>query len=109
MANINDLHVVLGGTGGVGSAVVRELVARGKRVRVVTRQKAQHLPARVEFMAGDVSDPQSARTVSEGASVVYLCTNPPYNKWAELFPPMLKGAIAGASANNAKLVLADNL
>nr|MBA2679848.1 NAD-dependent epimerase/dehydratase family protein [Ktedonobacteraceae bacterium] len=109
MANTNDLHVVLGGTGGVGSAVVRELVARGKQVRVVTHTQAQNLPAGVEFMAGDVSNSESARAVSEGASVIYLCTNPAYNKWAELFPPMLKGAIAGASASNAKLVFADNL
>ncbi len=109
MADMNELHVVLGGTGGVGSAVVRELVARGKRVRVVTRSPAHNLPKGVEFMAGDVSNHESARKVSEGASVVYLCSNPPYNKWAELFPPILQGAIVGAGSQNAKLVLADNL
>lgn len=109
MANTNELHVVLGGTGGVGGAVVRELVARGKRVRIVSRNQAQQLPIGVEFMMGDISSQESARVVSEGASVIYLCTNPPYDKWAELFPPMLEGAIVGASAANAKLVFADNL
>ena len=32
-----DLHVVLGATGGIGSALVEELVARGHRVRAVSR------------------------------------------------------------------------
>ncbi len=109
MTYANELHVVLGGTGGVGGAVVRELVARGKRVRVVTRKQAQSLPSGVEFMAGDIMNVQSAKAATAGASVVYMCANPAYNEWSELFPTMLNGAIAGTSANNAKLVFADNL
>lgn len=33
----NELHVVIGASGGTGSAIVRELVAQGKRVRGVNR------------------------------------------------------------------------
>ena len=111
-ANTNtggDLHVVLGAGGGVGSALARELVVRGRRVRGVTRSGKADVPAGVELLAGDVSNVEDARRVCAGASVVYMCSNPPYNRWAQDFPPMLAGALAGAEAAGAKLVMADNL
>jgi nucleoside-diphosphate-sugar epimerase len=104
----NDLHVVLG-AGGVGSAVVRELVARGRRVRCVTRSGKADVPSGVETLAGDVSHLEDARRVCAGASVVYLCANPAYNRWAQDFPPLLAGALAGAESAGTKLVMADNL
>jgi nucleoside-diphosphate-sugar epimerase len=109
MDTSKELHVTLGGTGGIGRAVMRELLVRGKRVRVVSRTLAHPLPAGGEYLAGDISDPEQARRVCEGASVVYLCANPPYHQWAELFPPLVAGAITGASSQQAKLVFADNL
>lgn len=105
----NDLHVVLGAGGGVGSAMVRELAAQGKRVRGVTRSGKAAVPAGVEMVAGDISKLEDARRVCAGASVVYMCSNPAYNRWAQDFPPMLAGALAGTEAAGAKLVMADNL
>ena len=52
---------------------------------------------------------EDARRVCAGATVVYMCSNPPYNRWPQDFPPMLAGALAGAEAAGAKLVMADNL
>ncbi len=109
MPDTHEVHVVLGASGGVGGAVVRALVARGKRVRAVNRGGKIDAPAGVEVIAGDVRDPDSARQVCQGAEVVYLCANPPYHLWAQDFPLLLDGAIAGASAASAKLVFADNL
>jgi nucleoside-diphosphate-sugar epimerase len=105
----SGLHVVLGASGGVGSAVVRELLACGRRVRGVTRSGTADGPDGVEMLAGDVSRPEDARRVSTGAAVVYFCANPPYHRWAEEFPPLLAGAVAGAEAAGARLVMADNL
>ena len=104
-----DLHVVLGAGGGVGSAVARELVARGRRTRGVTRSGKADVPDVVEMVAGNVSTLEDARRVCAGASVVYMCANPPYDRWREDFPPMLAGALAGAESAGAKLVMADNL
>lgn len=109
MPDTHDVHVVLGASGGVGGAVVRALVARGKRVRAVNRGGKIDAPTGVEVIAGDASNPESARQVCHGAAVVYLCANPPYHLWAQDFPPLLDGAIAGTSAASAKLVFADNL
>jgi nucleoside-diphosphate-sugar epimerase len=102
-------HVVLGAAGGTGSAVVRELVARGLAVRAVTRSGATEVPDGVEQVAADVAAPEGARRACDGAAVVYHCVQPDYTKWAELFPPLTAAVLDGASASGSKLVFADNL
>lgn len=107
---MNELHVVYG-TGPVGTAVIELLVAQGKHVRVITRSGARkHLPAQVEMLRGDATDPSSARQVCQGATHVYNCTNPvDYHRWPEQFPPLQRGVLEGAAANNAKLIVMENL
>jgi len=102
-------HVVLG-TGQVGVPVARTLGERGADVRVVNRSGTapDGVANEVEVVAGDVSDPDTARDVCEGAAVVYCCLNPPYADWSELFPPLIEGALAGAERADARFVLADN-
>jgi len=107
--NTQELHVVFGATGGAGSAVVRELVARGKRVRAVSRHGATNLPREVEVFKGDAADIASAKQAAQGASVVYNCANAPYTKWPEQFPPLWRNVTEAAAAAGAKLVVADNL
>ena len=102
-------HVVLGAAGGTGSAVVRELVARGLPVRAVTRSGATDVQQRVEQVAADVATADGARRACDGAAVVYHCAQPDYTKWAELFPPLIEAVLDGAAAAGAKLVFADNL
>jgi nucleoside-diphosphate-sugar epimerase len=109
MADQGEIHVVFGGSGALGSAVVRELVKRGKRVRAASRSGKAGLPQEAEVIKADASQPESARQACQGASVVYNCVNVPYNKWPELFPPVLEAIIEGAAAAGAKLVQADNL
>ena len=106
---VSSNNVVLGAAGGTGSAVVRELAARGLPVRAVTRRGASEAPAGVERLAADVGTADGARRACEGAAVVYHCAQPPYTKWPELFPPMTQAVIDGATAGGAKLVFADNL
>jgi nucleoside-diphosphate-sugar epimerase len=109
MTNANELHVVIGATGGIGHAVVRELARQGKRVRAVNRKGQGDFPAGVEVMKGDVMDAASAREISKGASVVYNCANVFYGEWLEKFPRIVEGSIEGAASANAKLIFADNL
>ncbi len=103
------LHVVIGAGGGAGNAVVRTLAAQGKRVRAVGRHPLVSLPAGVEFVTGDIAHPAQAVESCQGASVVYLCANVPYHQWAQGFPPLINGALAGARAAGARLVFSDNL
>jgi nucleoside-diphosphate-sugar epimerase len=107
--NVHDqLHVVLGATGGAGGALVRELAGRGDRVRAVSRKPAADLPEGVEPLAADAADPDQTRKACQGATVVYHCVQPPYHRWAAEFPT-LTASIADAAADaGARLVYADN-
>lgn len=105
----NELHVVFGATGGVGSAVARELMAQGKRVRGVAHSGAVGAPPGIEMVKADAADPVASAAACRGASVVYHCANAPYTHWPEEFPPITHGIIEGAAAAEAKLVFADNL
>jgi uncharacterized protein YbjT (DUF2867 family) len=69
------MHIVVtGGTGTVGSQVVRELVGRGATVSVVTRdpKKASALPAGVTAIQGNLGEPASVRRVFQDADGVFL-------------------------------------
>jgi nucleoside-diphosphate-sugar epimerase len=108
MRNNEGLHVVFG-TGPVGMSVMDELVGKGKSVRMVNRSGRASVPEGVEVLGGDATDEAFTRKASEGASVVYFALNPPYTKWAELFPPLQAGVIEGAASAGAKLIAVENL
>jgi len=109
MGTENDLHVVLGASGGTGSAVVRELADRGHRVRAVSRRGRAGLPAGVEGVAADIMDPEPARRACQGAAVAYHAAQPAYTRWVQEFPAMNSSVAKGAATAGAKLVFADNL
>lgn len=104
----NELHVVIGASGGTGNAIARELVAQGKQVRGVNRSGHANFPFNIEMLKADATDPIQMREVCRGATVVYNCVNPPFTQWRELFPAVMEATIAGAAAANAKYVFADD-
>jgi uncharacterized protein YbjT (DUF2867 family) len=67
-------HLVLGGTGTVGSAVVRGLLAKGEPVRVLTRSAdhAKKLPAGATSAIGDLTDPTTYDAIFPGARTLFL-------------------------------------
>jgi uncharacterized protein YbjT (DUF2867 family) len=67
-------YLVLGATGTVGSNVVRELLARGQQVRVLTRDpaKTRALGPSVETVKGDLLDPATLRTLYDGVDGAFL-------------------------------------
>ena len=109
VVNDNKLDVVLGASGGIGNALVHELVARGRRVRGVNRSGRADVPAGVEVCAGDLLDPGSLRSACQDAGVIYTCANIPYTEWGQKLAPMMENVIQAAAGANAKLVYIDNL
>jgi len=66
--------LVLGGTGTVGSQVVKDLLARGVEVSVLTRDPKKPLPPGAKAVVGDLLDPATIRTAFPGHDAVFLLT-----------------------------------
>ncbi|MFE9582884.1 NAD(P)H-binding protein [Nocardia sp. NPDC006044] len=65
--------LITGATGTIGSEIVRQLVARGERVRAFTRDPAQaQLPAGVEVVRGDYHDAASITAAATGADAAFI-------------------------------------
>ncbi len=65
--------LVTGGTGGIGSELLRLLSHAGGPPRALTRnlQKAQTLPG-ITWVVGDLARPETLTTAFEGATTVFL-------------------------------------
>lgn len=104
-----ETHVIFG-SGAVGHAIARELLKRGKKVRMVNRSGAvPSAPAGVELVAADCYQPEEVRRVSAGAAAAYQCAQPGYTEWPEKFPPLQASIIAGLAVTGVKLIVAENL
>lgn len=106
--NTNELHVIFG-TGPVGRAIADELDQQGKSIRMINRSGRKDIPQHIDVQSGDAKDHNFTRKVTEGASHVYFALNPAYHLWLEEFPPMQESVLQAAIANNAKLIVMENL
>ncbi|WP_328874714.1 NAD(P)H-binding protein [Streptomyces sp. NBC_00287] len=69
--------LVTGATGTIGSELVRQLAARGEKVRALTREPAKaHMPSGVEVVRGDYLDPGSLEGAMSGVTAAFLLGAP---------------------------------
>ncbi|MGQ9815185.1 MAG: NAD-dependent epimerase/dehydratase family protein [Candidatus Roseilinea sp.] len=105
---MNELHVVFGATGALGSAIVRYLTRHNKPVLAVVRNedKAQRiLPEDTEFSVADALDADHVTYLCNSATVVYNCVHVRGDDWFTL----TRNLIAGATAAGARLVFPSNI
>ncbi len=88
---------------------MNELLRKGESVRMVNRTGKANVPQEVEVVQADVLNGINVKESVAGASVVYQCVNPPYNKWSEQFPTMQKNILNAAASVNAKMVIGENV
>ncbi|HSB11195.1 MAG TPA: hopanoid-associated sugar epimerase [Blastocatellia bacterium] len=91
--------LVTGGTGFVGSHLVRVLLGRGEQVRCLVRSTSRRdnledLP--VEFVSGDLCDLDSLRQAVKGAQVVYHCAAD-YRLWCKDPAEMYRSNVEGSN------------
>ncbi|MGH2984803.1 MAG: NAD-dependent epimerase/dehydratase family protein [Solirubrobacterales bacterium] len=103
-----DAHVVIGAGGGIGAAVVRELLSRELPTVAVSRG-GDAGPGGAERRRADAATTEGAIEACRGACVVYHCAQPPYTRWAQDLPPLTEAILLGARSAGGKLVMADNL
>jgi uncharacterized protein YbjT (DUF2867 family) len=71
--------LVIGATGRTGRGVVAELLRAGRAVRALVRNPATSgLPADVELVTGDLTDPESIAQAAEGAQSAFLVWTAPF-------------------------------
>ena len=90
--------LVTGGTGFVGSHLVRVLLERGEEVRCLTRRASRLDNLKdlsVEFVTGDLRDLDSLGKAVKGCNVVYHCAAD-YRLWckdpADMYAANVKGS-----------------
>jgi nucleoside-diphosphate-sugar epimerase len=103
------LHVILGAGGAIGTPLAAELLARGARLRTVSRTGAG--PEAAERSRADLTvAAETVRAVAEH-STVYLLAGLPYDRrvWREQWPPIMRNVVAACAAKSARLVFFDNV
>jgi nucleoside-diphosphate-sugar epimerase len=106
--DMTGMHVVFG-TGAIGLALIDELARTRVPVRAVNRSGRAPVPDGVDLVKGDASDPALATAAAGGAATVYQCLNPPYDQWADLFPPLQDAVVQAARAAGARYVSVENV
>ncbi|MCS7059940.1 MAG: NAD-dependent epimerase/dehydratase family protein [Anaerolineae bacterium] len=105
---MNELHVVFGATGALGSAIVRCLSRHNKPVLAVVRDedKAQRvLPEDTEYSVADALDTDHVQYLCQGATAIYNCVHTRGENWFKL----TENLIAGAKAVGARLIYPSNI
>lgn len=105
--NREQLHIVLGGSGATGSAVINELKSRALKVKTVERTKKL---MSTETINANLLDLESFSHAVKEATHIYLCIGLPYNSkiWRRDWPQIMRNTIQVCKENHAKLVFFDN-
>lgn len=102
------IALVLGATGGIGSAVARRLAEAGWAIRALNRniEKARQTEPAYDWRQGDAMSKADVRAAAEGANLIVHAVNPPgYRNWGELVLPMLDSTITAARAAGASILV----
>jgi nucleoside-diphosphate-sugar epimerase len=100
-------HHLIAGAGPIGRTLALRLIERGDRVTLATRSGTPLNGARALPM--NAADAAAFSAAAAGCQTIFLCTNPPYHRWAAEWPPIIAAAIEAARRSGAGLVIMGNL
>jgi len=103
------MHTILGTGGAIGVALVSELAARGRRIRLVSRNPKSTGPDQV--VSADLANLDQTIKAVGGSQVAYLLVGLEYDVriWRELWPRIMNNVIEACKRANSKLVFFDNV
>ncbi|WP_270994595.1 SDR family NAD(P)-dependent oxidoreductase [Listeria seeligeri] len=106
--------LVLGASGGIGYALVLELVNRGVEVVAFARRKErlnalyQH-ESMVTIFSGDALVEKDVIEAADGVDVIFHAVSFPYQDWKEKHPLCIEIIVRAAEIYQTKIALADNI
>ncbi|WP_433015678.1 NAD-dependent epimerase/dehydratase family protein [Kribbella sp. CA-294648] len=99
---------VVVGAGGTGRAVARQLAEAGEQVRLVSRRGTGSGHPGVEAVAADANDADRLTELTDGASTLFNCAMPPYDRWPTDWPPLAAALLTTAERTGAGYVMLGN-
>ncbi|KOP72377.1 NADH-ubiquinone oxidoreductase [Lysinibacillus sp. FJAT-14745] len=106
--------LVIGASGGMGYALVNELVSRNIQVKAFARNEKKLVALfrhhkNVDIISGDVFNEQDMMRASNGVNVIFHAISFPYLEWEKLHMRCLDMVINIAERRGAKIALVDNI
>lgn len=106
--------LVLGASGGMGYAIVKELSGRGMEVTALARTKSRleklfKEDPNVTIAAGDLFRLEDIETAATGVEIIFHAANIPYTEWEEKLAAMMSNVLSVAKSHSVKLAIVDNI
>ena len=101
-------HTVLGASGAIGRAVIKELQSRNLTIRAVERKRKLE---GIDTIEADLLNANQADNAIKNSDYVYLCVGLPYQSkvWIKDWPKLMQKVINACEKANAKLIFLDNM
>jgi nucleoside-diphosphate-sugar epimerase len=108
MINSNQLHVILGASGAIGTQIIKDLQSKNIPFRAVERSKTIPL---IETVHADISNIEELKKALIGATHVYCCVGVKYDTktWQQVWPMIIDNVIEVCAEKNAALIFFDNI
>ena len=106
--------LVIGASGGMGFALVNELVSRNLQVKAFARNKEKLVALfqhhkNVEIISGDAFNEQDLMRASKDVDIIFHAISFPYQDWEKLHMGCVEMVISIAERRGAKIALVDNI
>lgn len=106
--------LVIGASGGMGYALVNELVNRNIQVKAFARNKEKLVALfqhhkNVEIISGDVFNEQLMMNASDGVDIIFHAVSFPYQDWDKYHMRCIDMVIKIAQRRGTKIALVDNI
>lgn len=105
--------IVLGASGGMGYALVHELVNRGIETRAFARNQNKlnslFKDVSVDIVTGNAYDADDLKRVCSDVDVIFHTISVPYPEWQMGHPTLMKNVLAAARNGGAKVIVIDNI
>jgi nucleoside-diphosphate-sugar epimerase len=110
LLRVFDMQTILGATGTIGKELAKELVKRGKPVRLVSRNP-KVIPGATELIRADITDPNQTVEAIMGSTVAYLVIGLKYDAkiWRQQWPVIMRNTIEACKKAKSKLIFFDNV